>query len=329
MQKSNVPLNKLDLRSLRLLKVLLDTRSVTKAGEALAISQPAASRVLAQLRRALSDPLLVRGRLGNTLTPRGELLRPAVTEALQAISSLFEQEVFEPSSTKLSVRIATTDHGATVVLAPLVQALATLAPAITLEIAPWSAQTLSDLETGRVDMALDAESHLPENFHFRTLFEERYACLVRHGHPVLKALRKDGSLNPSSASAYPQIVLLYPVGDRLEGDDVLAQLGHPAHRVAMRTPYFTSAPLLLADTEHLILLPSRLGQTLAQAAPLSLIPLHADTSFEYRLIWHERTQKDAGLEWLRAQIYRLFSNEKCAQRKPPGRYRRGAHLRDT
>lgn len=306
MQKVNVTLDRLDLRSLRMLKVLLDTRSVTKAGEALAISQPAASRVLAQLRHALGDPLLVRGRYGNTLTPRGESLRPAVTEALRSISSLFEQGAFEPSKARLSIRIATTDHGAAVVLAPLVQALATLAPGITLEVAPWSTHTLLDLETGRLDLALDAESQLPENFHFRTLFKEQYACLVRRDHPVLKSLRKDGSLNPGSASAYPQIVLLYPVGDRLEGDDVLTVLGRPAKRVAMKTPYFASTPLLLTGTDNLVLLPSRLGRTLAQTAPLSLIPLHAETAFEYRLIWHERTQKDVAIGWLRTQVYRLI-----------------------
>ena len=306
MQEVHVSLDRLDLRSLRLLKVLLDTRSVTKAGEAVAISQPAASRVVAQLRIALSDPLLVRGRHGNTLTPRGELLRPVVTEALRAVSALFEQETFEPASTKLSIRIATTDHGATVVLTPLVQALAKLAPGITLEIAPWSAQTLADLETGRLDMALDADHELPENFHFRTLFKEKYASLVRKGHPLLKALRKDGSLNPRAACVYPQIVLLYPVGDRLEGDDVLAQLGHAAGRIAIKTPYFSSAPLLLTNTDHLTLLPSRLGQTLAQPGSLAIIPLHAHTAFEYRLIWHERTQKDTARGWVRAQIYQLI-----------------------
>jgi hypothetical protein len=40
MQKSNIFLERLDVRSLRTLKVLLETRSVTKAGEAMAISQP-------------------------------------------------------------------------------------------------------------------------------------------------------------------------------------------------------------------------------------------------------------------------------------------------
>jgi DNA-binding transcriptional LysR family regulator len=306
MQKTNKLIDNLDLRSLRMLHVLLDTRSVTKAGESLAISQPAASRVLAQLRHFLGDPLLVRGRHGNTLTPRAESLRPMLTEALGAISSLFEKETFEPVNAMMSLRIAATDHGAAVVLTPLVQALAALAPGITVEVAPWSAQTFSDLETGKLDLALDVESHLPENLHSRTLFKERYACLVRQGHPVLDSLRKDGSLHPGKASAYPQIVLLYPVGSRLEGDDVLARLGHPAKRIAMRTPYFASAPLLLADTDHVILLPSRLGQTFAQSAPLTLIPLHADTSFDYRLIWHERTQKDVGISWLRAQIYLLF-----------------------
>ena len=65
MQKVNTELDSLDLRSLRLLKSILELRSVTKAGETLTLSQPAASRVLAQLRRALGDPLLVRGRHGN------------------------------------------------------------------------------------------------------------------------------------------------------------------------------------------------------------------------------------------------------------------------
>ena len=306
MQKEDEMLEKLEIRSLRLLKHVLDTRSVTKAGEALGLSQPAASRALAQLREALGDPLIMRARQGNTLTPKGDELRPRVTAALEAVSALFKQTVFEPSTAKRKVRIATTDHGATVVLSPLVQALARLAPGITLEVAPWSAQTLADLETGRLDLALDAESPLPDNFHFRTLYKENYACLVRSGHPLLDKLRDDGSLNPALAATFPQLVLLYPIGDRLEGDDPLALLGHPAERVAMRTPYFTSTPVLLAHTNHVALLPSRLGEVLADLAALSVIPLHGDTTFEYRLIWHERTQKDDALTWLRSEVYRVL-----------------------
>ncbi len=42
------------------------------------------------------------------------------------------------------------------------------------------------------------------------------------------------------------------------------------------------------------------------------LPLHAVTPFDRRLIWHERTQKDAGFAWLRAQICRLRQSERPA-----------------
>jgi DNA-binding transcriptional LysR family regulator len=302
----NKKVEKLDFRSLRMLKILLDTGSVTKAGEALSISQPAASRVLAQLRLALGDPLLVRGRHGNTLTPRAETLRPVVSDTLDRVSTLFASRPFDPRDSNLKLKIATTDNGAAIVLAPLAQQLAKSAPNIRIDISPWSTQTLSQLEDGRLDLALYWEKKLPENFHHRSLFREKYACLVRQKHPLLRKLKRDGSLNPREAAGYSQIMMLFPDGDQLMFDDVLQRLGYPPKRIAMSTPYFTSAPLLLAGTDNLILLPSRLGEILVKSAPVALIPLHDDVDFDYRLIWHERTQKDQSRSWIRSQIYNLF-----------------------
>jgi DNA-binding transcriptional LysR family regulator len=313
-------LDKLDLRSLRMLKILLETRSVTKAGEVLSIGQPAASRVLAHLRLVLGDPLLVRARHGNTLTPRAEALRPVVSEALNLVSTLFAKHAFDPQETDLTLRIATTDYGAATVLAPLAQELAVSAPNIRIDIAPWNTQTLSTLENGLLDLALYSESKLPENFHHRGLFRDQYACLVRQGHPLSEKTRRDGSLDPNAAALFPQILMLYPDGERLVSDDVLKRLGHPAKRIVMSTPYFTSAPLLVSGTDHLILLPSRLGKTLARIAPVVLIPLHADTDFEYRLIWHERTQKDPGQSWIRTQIYDLFRIQNAKTASPNGEH---------
>jgi DNA-binding transcriptional LysR family regulator len=303
---NNKELNNLGFRSLRMLKILLETANVTKAGEALSISQPAASRVLAQLRLVLGDPLLVRGRHGNTLTPRAEALRPVVSEALELVSTLFSKRPIDPRDSDLTVKIATTDNGASVVLAPLARQLAKSAPNIRIDISPWSTQTLSHLEDGRLDLALYWEKKLPENFHHRSLFRDKYACLVRQKHPLLRKLRRDGSLNHKEAAEYPQIMMLFPDGDRLVFDDLLQRHGHTPKRIVMTTPYFASAPLLLAGTDNLILLPSRLGEILVKSAPVALIPLHDDVDFDYRLIWHERTQKDQSRSWVRTQIYNLF-----------------------
>ncbi len=307
---NNRGIEKLDFRSIRMLSVLLETGSVTKAGEALSISQPAASRVLAQLRLALGDPLLVRRRHGNTLTPRAEALRPKVSEALDLVSALFAKQAFDPRNANFTLRVATTDYGAATVLAPLMQELAVSAPNVRIDIAPWNTQTLSHLEDGRLDLALYSEGKLPESFHHRGLFLDKYACLVRQAHPLSEKRRRDGSLDPKAAAHFPQIIMLYPDGDRLAFDNVLERLGYPAKRIVMSTPYFTSAPLLVSGTDTLILLPSRLGEVLAQSAPVALIPLHAETDFEYRLIWHERTQKDEGRSWIRTRIYNLFPNTK-------------------
>ena len=102
-------------------------------------------------------------------------------------------------------------------------------------------------------------------------------------------------------------MMLFPDGDQLVFDDTLQRLGYPPMRIVMTTPYFTSAPLMLAGTDNLILLPARLGEIFAKSAPVALIPLQDDVDFDYRLIWHERTQKDQSRSWVRAQIYSLFS----------------------
>ncbi len=51
-----------------------ETRSVTRAADRLALSQPAVSHALGRLRRMLDDPLFLRGRAGFSLTPRAAAL---------------------------------------------------------------------------------------------------------------------------------------------------------------------------------------------------------------------------------------------------------------
>jgi len=76
--------------------LLLQTRSVTRTADLLGISQPAASRALAALRRAAGDPLLVRAGAEHIANPARE-----IAEALPA----------EEASARLgSVTICVHDH---------------------------------------------------------------------------------------------------------------------------------------------------------------------------------------------------------------------------
>jgi DNA-binding transcriptional LysR family regulator len=129
MQNMNDPrLDALDLGSLRLLGLLLETLSVTRSAERLGVSQPTASRGLARLRAALGDELLVRARGGYALTPRAERLRPLVADASAALERVFAPARFDPGTSAVRFRVAANDHGALTVLAPALARLGHRAP---------------------------------------------------------------------------------------------------------------------------------------------------------------------------------------------------------
>ena len=105
-----------DLNLLRFLRALCDTASVSRAGQLVGLSQPAASRAVARLRSRFADPLLVRTARGYVLTPLAQQLAPLVRRALSTMDLLFEGALFEPGPSTRRFAMATTDYGMSTVL---------------------------------------------------------------------------------------------------------------------------------------------------------------------------------------------------------------------
>lgn len=293
-------LPELDLNLLRALQALLDTSSITRTGERLGLSQPAASRVVARLREAVGDPLLVRTSRGYVLTPRAESLAGSVHTLLGMAEQVFAPAGFDCATAQREFRVATTDYGMLTVLAPACRPLTDTAPGVVLKIRPWTDETLEELEQGRIDVALYADGDLPPDFHTRDLFRETYSVLMRAGHPLADKRIFSGRASLKVLADYPHVVVSYPLGRRHLPDDILTQVKGPAHSVTLETPFFLAAPWLLAGTNRLMILPSRAAAELARQFRLACIPLRMpELSFSYRLIWHERAHRDPGLTWLR------------------------------
>ena len=296
----------LDFKTLLLLAKLLETASVTRTAEAMGMSQPAASRAVDRLRKATGDPLLVRTRKGYALTTRAEELRPLVEQALSGIAHVFDRGTFDPGSTRRQFRLATTDYGAVAAVTPLMARLARVAPMAVLDVTTWSDDTLERLETGKCDLALYADSELPPDFHYRELYRETYAVVMRKSHPVMAA-RSSGWPNLKSLldhlSAYPRAVMMFPDGRQLAADDVLGRLGLVASRTVFRAPYFMSAPWIIAETDIILCVPMRVAHRMTAISGVGSIPLPASVeTFSYRMIWHERAHRDQGHAWFRALL---------------------------
>src|SRR6187402_2076311 len=90
-----------DLNLLVALDALLAERSVTNAGRRVHLRQSAVSGVLARLRHAFNDKLLVASRGGMTLTPLGESLIEPVRSILEEIHRTMIVNVpFDPKTSR-------------------------------------------------------------------------------------------------------------------------------------------------------------------------------------------------------------------------------------
>lgn len=157
MQKVNV--RTFDLNLLALFVTLWETRSVTRASDRLALSQPAVSHALRRLRGAMGDELFVSTKGGLVPTARGEALIGPVRDALEQIErALQEREAFVPALSQREFNIAATDYFEFSILPQLVEHVSSQAPGIVIRLAPVpEGETASQLlESGDLDAIVSA-----------------------------------------------------------------------------------------------------------------------------------------------------------------------------
>ncbi|MET0409886.1 MAG: LysR family transcriptional regulator [Polyangiaceae bacterium] len=299
-------LKSFNLNLLLALHGLLSERSVTAAARRVGVTPSAMSHSLAELRQLLDDPLLVRSGRGMLLTPRAETLLAPLHKLLGDAERLLGGGTsFEPTTTERRFVIAAPDFLATLLLPPLLEAVAREAPRISIEIVPSVRRGNAWLlEAGDLDLALGAIVDEAPGIQRMDLCTEGFLCAARKGHPKIR-----GKLDLDSYAEVPH--LLITLGDDSSPtwiDRALADHGR-ARRVAARTRYFMSAPLVLARSDLLLTGPSMLLRYFADLVPLQLLepPIELPT-YPEEVYWHERFDADPGHAWLREQVRKAMKS---------------------
>lgn len=293
------PLAQLGLHHLRALDVLLSTGHVTRAAERLGLSQSALSHTLAELRRVLDDPLLVRGPGGMVLTPRAEALGPPLRRALADLERALGGEArFDPGTARRRFVLSMGDSFAVLLLPTLVRLVGEQAPGVDLLVRPPpEGRATLGIEHHDADLALDVRPPDLPGLRTRALFEDGFSCLVRADHPAVGEI-----LDLATWLSLPH-ALVSPVG---EGpgivDQVLAARGLE-RRVALRVPFFMAAPLAVASSDLVLTLPTRIAHRLASQAPLRILPPPLPLpTYTSSLVWPARLHEDPAHRWLRALV---------------------------
>ncbi|MFG2603724.1 LysR family transcriptional regulator [Streptomyces sp. NPDC048514] len=292
----------LDLNLLVALDVLLEEQSVQGAARRLHLSEPAMSRTLGRIRKALGDPVLVRAGRRMVPTPHALAVRAEVSAVVERARALFAPgRDADLRTVSRTFTIIGHDAIAATQGAALFARAAREAPGIRLrflseshEDAPYLRQGTADLEVGVID------SIAPE-VHVETVHEDRLLGVVRAGHPLL-----DGELTAERFAGEAGHLIVSRRG-RQRGpiDDALAGLGL-RRRVVGTVGTYPASLFVLRETD-LIGLVSHWDRPLADVLGLVVfeIPLPLPT-VRVGFAWHPRHDADPAHAWLRGCVRELL-----------------------
>lgn len=300
-----LPHTRFDLNLVKVFLAIWDTRSLTEAGQRLALTQPAVSHALRRLREQFGDPLFQR--VGNRMEPTD--VATQLREPFEAALSLLEQAVhgarnFDPARTTRRFRVAMTDTGELFAMPRILAALQQAAPLTTfssVRIDP--AETESALRAGQIDLAL---GYLPDleaaRCKGRLLLRDRMICLMRQGHPQqqselsLSAIRTLSFVDVSRAATGYQMARKL-IEDRGHGIATRARLEH-----------FTIVPEVVRETDFVAVFPHSIFLRLQARGGFVACELPFDLpSYDIKLWVHDSFATDPALAWLADLIERVLT----------------------
>ncbi|MEH8247218.1 LysR family transcriptional regulator [Aeromonas veronii] len=287
-----------NLNLLPTLKVLLETRNISRAAELLHLSQPSISKQLAQLRSEFDDELLVREGQRWLLTPRAEAMAAQLAESLGALERLYEAPGFDPSRCERVFRLASSDYVAQHILPDICASLAKEAPLAALEYSLWDKRQLPQLWQSELDLVSTITEQVPEQIRGLHQGEDRLAVLMGRHHPLAgKALSLDDYL------AWPHLQVSGGGDKDSPVEQVLAPQG-VSRRWFARVPFFQAAVEVLLRTDCLMTTPAHIAWQLSCGHELTFVDLpFATRDQQYHLLWHQRHHQDPAHRWFRELAY--------------------------
>lgn len=281
----------LDLNLLPALDALLAERHVTRAARRVGLSQPAMSHALSRLRALLGDPLLIRSGRKLVLTSRAEALIEPTRGSLDGLEALFRgPATFDPKTVRRTIRIAASDYAEFVLLPPLLAHLSETAPGVDLVVRPAPGRSgTENLASADADLFLGpvGSETAAARVHHEALFDERFVCVLRRGHPLSK---RELTVNRFISARHAFIAPRGTPGGIV--DAALSALGKE-RQVAVTLPHFLVAPYIVARTDLILTLAERVAIEAARHLPIVIMkhPLVL-TPFTVSMVWHERSNAD-------------------------------------
>lgn len=297
----------LDLNLLRVFDAVMAERSITRAADRLALTQPAVSNALKRFRDAVGEDLLTREAYGMKPTAYAERLWPQVRSALGKLKEAFGQPGFDLRTANANFRIATADASAATLLPSVIADIERDEAQVNLRVLPLTTRDPRGLlERDEADVAV---GYFPEavaaivaqgtdaTLRHQRLHQSEYVCVMRRDHPLAKA--------PLTLDAFCGAHhLLVSFSGRPHGfvDQALIALGR-SRRIMLTVNQFFTAGRVVARSDLLTVLPTSFVAATGAASLLveRPLPLRLDR-IHVEMVWHLRHDDEPAHQWLRARL---------------------------
>ncbi len=297
----------IDMNLLVVFDAMIEHRSVTRAAEAIGLSQPAMSAAVSRLRTWFDDPLFVKTGAEMKPTPRALTLARPVRQVIETIKDeILQRSGFDPQKTDRTFTIMTPDIGEANFVPKLLARISEMAPNARLRAVSRSRPAAAEsLESGEAELAIGYFPDLHKaGFFKQKLFESPHVCVVRADHPAVgKKLTMKQYLALSHAVVQPE-------GREHVFDLFLGQKGMQ-RKVLLELSHFMSLLPVIETSDLIATVPLDLAMICQRYANIKIVesPITSPVIAVHQF-WHRRFNKDPANVWLRGVVHSLFGGTK-------------------
>lgn len=301
---ANVDISRVDLNLFVVFDVIFREGNLTRASEALNLSQPAVSHALSRLRERFDDPLFERSGKKMLPTPLAKAIVERVRDGLGNLeSTLSDGLIFDPATAERTFTIAMRDVLEAKALPEIAMHLKRLAPNISIRSVRIARRDIeSALIRGTIDFAADVLIPVSKQLSHSLLGSEELSVMMSKQHPLAQEGAKF-DLPAYLAEKHIQ-VSSRPDGPGVE-DIALSRVGE-SRDIAMRCQHYYAGAQVTEKTDWLLTLPTTYAVALCNNDNV-FFPLPFKTEpLEVHLYWHEKAQQDPAMSWCKQQIEGLI-----------------------
>lgn len=278
---------RMSLRHLRVVQALADAGSLSAAAELLHVTQPAVSKTLGEIERALGQTLFMR---------RGRSMRAtALGERMIALARKLEADLCRGAGDVASLvrgasgelLIGATNAALTEVLPDAMTAMKAEHPDVTLTVHTHALTDLfADLRKGRLDLVLarSEPQDMPPDLERHCLLSQHEVVVISSHHELAHNRRLSWETLNGQAWVWP----LPGTRSRALRDRLWQRMGLPLPCNVVQTGDLMLTLSLMRRMPLLTILPHHVARAAAQSGAVRILPLQADLGMAELSLWHLR-----------------------------------------